>query len=288
MGSLYSDCPLFQSRRAGFHIAADLHCGTATEGEDYRVPGPPIVKLAQSATISINGITTINDRHKEGDETFTVAIDMDALPDLNGNSEGNGWTVEDNGRTTATITINDDDGDVHASIETLDNIATEGSSSDKARFRVNLDSVRGAAGPLTDGDSATIAFTFFGGVRGKDFDVNLLTNHPTLSSNNGSSVRFNPNAVNPAQDTPLFADFELVAREDNDAIDDVVRIQLDVVVVGSGSPTGTSSGEARITLRDNDQKATGLYLRGGLSGPPTDNSGAFLIGEGSSAPWSSA
>ena len=160
--------------------------GTATEGEDYRVPGPPIVKLAQSATISINGITTINDRHKEGDETFTVAINMDALPDLNGNSEGNGWIVEDNGHTSATITINDDDGDVHASIETLDNIATEGSSSDKARFRVNLDSVRGAAGPLTDGDSATIAFTFFGGVRGKDFDVNLLTNHPTLSSNDGS------------------------------------------------------------------------------------------------------
>ena len=163
-----------------------------------------------------------------------------------------------------------------------DNIATEGSSSDKARFRVSLDSVRGAAGPLTDGDSARINFAFLGGAHGKDFDVNLLTNHPTLSSD-GASVKFNPNAVSPAQDTPLFADFELIARQDLDAIDDVVRIKLAVVVAGSGISTGTSSGEAVITLRDNDREATGLRLRGGLDGPIADNRGVFIIGEGSSA-----
>ena len=264
-----------------FELPLTFTAGTATEGADYHEPGPQIVDLSGSSSGGLSfDIHLIDDKHKEGDETLTVAIDMDALPDLNGNSEGNGWVAGDH--TTATITINDNDSDIHASISALDNIATEGSSSDKATFRVSLDSVRGAAGPLTDGDSATMQFAFAGGALGKDFDVNLLTEHDTLSSD-GASVKFNPNAVNPAQNTPQFADFELVAREDNDAIDDVVQVKMVVTVTGSGSPTGTSSGEARITLRDDDQKATGLYLRGGLSGIPTDNNGAFLIGEGSNA-----
>ena len=264
-----------------FELPLTFTAGTATEGADYHEPGPQIVDLSSSSSAGVSfDIHLIDDKHKEGDETLTVAIDMDALPDLNGNSEGNGWVAGTH--TTATITINDNDTDVHASISALDNIATEGSSSDKATFRVSLDSVRGAAGPLTDGDSATMRFAFAGGALGKDFDVNLLTEHDTLSSD-GASVKFNPNAVNPAQNTPQFADFELVAREDNDAIDDVVQVKMVVTVTGSGSPTGTSSGEARITLRDNDQKATGLRLRGGLDGPIADDNGVFLIGEGSNA-----
>ncbi len=262
-----------------FELPLTFTAGTATEGADYHEPGPQIVDLSGSSSAGLSfDIFLINDKHKEDVETFTVAIDMDALPDLNGDSEGNGWTAGDH--TSATITINDNDGDVHASIRALDNTATEGSTSDKARFRVNLDSVRGAAGPLTDGDSATINFAFTGGARGKDFDVNLLTNHPTVSSD-GASVKFNPNAVTPAQNTPQFADFELIAREDHDAVDDVVRVKLAVTVTGSGSPTGTSSGEAVITLRDNDREATGLRLRGGLDGPIADDNGVFTIGEGS-------
>ncbi|WP_420437664.1 fibronectin type III domain-containing protein [Candidatus Poriferisodalis sp.] len=268
-----------------FELPLTFTAGTATEGADYHEPGPQIVDLASSSSAGVSfDIHLIDDKHKEGDETLTVAIDMDALPDLNGDSEGNGWVAGTH--TTATITINDNDRDVHASISALDNIATEGSSSDKARFRVNLDSVRGAAGPLTDGDSARINFAFTGGARGKDFDVKLLTNHPTVSyegTSEGTSVKFNPNAVTPAQDTPLFADFELIAREDNDTVDDVVKVKLTVVVAGSGSPTGTSSGEAVITLRDNDQEATGLRLRGGLDGPIADDNGVFTIGEGSSS-----
>ena len=265
-----------------FELPLTFTDGTATEGADYHEPGPQIVDLSSSSSAGVSfDIHLIDDRHKEGDETFSVAIDMDALPDLTpGDDSGNGWVAGT--YTTATITINDTDGDVHASISALDNIATEGSSSDNARFRVSLDSVRGAAGPLTDGDSATMRFAFAGGALGKDFDVNLLTEHDTLSSD-GASVKFNPNAVNPAQNTPQFADFELVAREDNDAIDDVVQVKMVVTVTGSGSPTGTSSGEARITLRDNDQKATGLRLRGGLDGPIADDNGVFLIGEGSNA-----
>ena len=156
--------------------------------------------------------------------------------------------------------------------------------------------MRGAAGPLTDGDAATIAFAFDGGELGKDFDVNLLTNHPTVSSD-GASVKFNPNAVNPAQNTPRFADFELIAREDNDAVNDVVTVTIGgdtgiqsgvgsgtgVTVSGSGTPTGTSSGEARITLRDNDREATGLRLRGALNGPVADDDGVFSISEGNNA-----
>ncbi len=264
-----------------FELPLTFTDGTATEGADYHEPGPQIVDLSSSSSAGVSfDIHLIDDRHKEGDETFTVAIDMDALPDLNGNSEGNGWVAGTH--TTATITINDTDGDVHASISAVDNIATEGSSSDKATFRVSLDSVRGAAGPLTDGDSATMRFAFAGGALGKDFDVNLLTEHDTLSSD-GASVKFNPNAVNPAQNTPQFADFELVAREDNDAIDDVVQVKMVVTVTSSGSPTGTSSGEARITLQDNDREATGLRLRGGLDGPIADDNGVFTIGEGSNA-----
>ena len=267
-----------------FELPLTFTDGTATEGADYRVPSMPIVDLTSSTSTSVSfDIHLIDDNHKEGDETFMVAIDMDALPDLTpGDDSGNGWVAGTD--TTATITINDTfDGDVHASISALDNIATEGSSSDKATFRVSLDSVRGATGPLTDGDAATIAFRYAGGELGKDFDVNLVTNHPTLSSD-GATVKFNPNAVSPAQDTPRFADFELIAREDNDAIDDVVTVTLDTVTVsGSGISTGTSSGEARITLRDDDREATGLRLRGGLDGPIADNNGAFLIGEGSNA-----
>ena len=264
-----------------FELPLTFTAGTATEGADYHEPGPQIVDLSSSSSTGMSfDIHLIDDKHKEDVETFTVAIDMDALPDLNGNSEGNGWVAGTH--TTATITINDSDGDVHASISALDNIATEGSSSDKARFRVNLDSVRGAAGPLTDGDSATIKFAFNVGAHGKDFDVKLLTNHPTVSSE-GASVIFNPNAVNPAQNTPLFADFELIAREDNDAVDDVVRVKLAVVVAGAGISKGTSSGEAVVTLRDNDQEATGLRLRGGLDGPIADDNGVFTIGEGSSS-----
>ena len=266
-----------------FELPLTFTAGTATEGADYHEPGPQIVDLSSSSSTGMSfDIHLIDDKHKEDVETFTVAIDMDALPDLNGNSEGNGWVAGTH--TTATITINDSDDDVHASISALDNIATEGSSSDKARFRVNLDSVRGAAGPLTDGDSATIKFAFNVGAHGKDFDVKLLTNHPTVSSE-GASVIFNPNAVNPAQNTPQFADFELIAREDNDAVDDVVTVTLNpvVTVVGSGISTGTSSGKAVITLRDNDQEATGLRLRGGLDGPIADDNGVFTIGEGSSS-----
>ena len=265
-----------------FELPLTFTDGTATEGADYHEPGPQIVDLSSSSSAGVSfDIHLIDDRHKEGDETFTVAIDMDALPDLTpGDDSGNGWVAGDH--TTATITINDTDRDVHASISALDNIATEGSSSDKATFRVSLDSVRGAEGSLTDGDSATMRFAFAGGALGKDFDVNLLTEHDTLSSD-GASVKFNPNAVNPAQNTPQFADFELVAREDNDAIDDVVQVKMVVSVTGPGSPTGTSSGEARITLQDNDREATGLRLRGGLDGPIADDNGAFLIGEGNSA-----
>ena len=265
----------------GFTMPLIFTDGTATEGEDYREIPPEhrTVKVSAGPNWTFD-IPLIDDLHKEGDETFTVAIDMDALPDLNGDSEGNGWVAGTH--ATATITINNDDGDVHASIRAVDGTATEGSSSDKATFRVSLDSVRGAAGPLTDGDSARINFAFLGGAHGKDFDVNLLTNHPTLSSD-GASVKFNPNAVSPAQDTPLFADFELIAREDNDAVNDVVRIKLAVVVAGSGLSTGTSSGEAVITLRDNDREATGLRMRGGLDGPIADNRGVFIIGEGSNA-----
>ena len=62
-------------------------------------------------------IHLIDDKHKEDAETFTVAIDMDALPDLNGDSEGNGWVAGDH--TSATITINDTDSDVHSSISAL-------------------------------------------------------------------------------------------------------------------------------------------------------------------------
>ena len=265
-----------------FELPLTFTDGTATEGADYHKPGPQIVDLSSSSSGGLSfDIHLIDDRHKEDAETLTVAIDMDALPDLNGDSEGNGWVAGTD--TTATFTINDNDSDVHASISALDNIATEGSSSDKATFRVSLDSVRGAAGPLTDGDAATIAFAFDGGVRGKDFDVNMVTNHPTLSSD-GASVKFNPNAVNPAQDTPLFADFELIAREDNDAVNDVVTVTISAVdVVGSGISTGTGSGSARITLRDDDREATGLRLRGDLDGPIADNRGVFIIGEGSSA-----
>ena len=262
-----------------FELPLTFTAGTATEGADYHEPGPQIVDLSSSSSAGVSfDIHLIDDKHKEGDETLTVAIDMDALPDLTpGDDSGNGWVAGT--YTTATITINDTDGDVHASISALDNIATEGSSSDKATFRVSLDSVRGAAGPLTDGDSATIALSYAGGKLGKDFDVNLLTEHDTLSSD-GASVKFNPTAGTP---TPQFADFELVAREDNDAVDDVVQVKMVVTVTGSGSPTGTSSGEARITLRDNDREATGLRLRGGLDGPIADDNGVFLIGEGSNA-----
>ncbi len=264
-----------------FELPLTFTDGTATEGADYRVPSMPIVDLTSSTSTSVSfDILLIDDKHKEDAETLTVAIDMDALPDLNGNSEGNGWVAGTD--TTATITINDTDGDVHASISALDNIATEGSSSDKATFRVSLDSVRGAEGPFTGSDSAEFHFAFDGGVRGQDFDVKLLTDHPTVSSNAGGSVIFNPSAVNPAQDTPLFADFELIARQDLDAVNDVVTVTLGAFRL-TGVSTGTKSGKAVITLRDDDQKATGLYLRGGLSGIPTDNSGAFLIGEGNSA-----
>ena len=266
-----------------FELPLTFTDGTATEGADYHEPGPQIVDLSSSSSAGVSfDIHLIDDRHKEGDETFTVAIDMDALPDLNGNSEGNGWVAGTD--TTATITINDTDRDVHASISALDNIATEGSSSDKATFRVSLDSVRGAEGPFTGSDSAEFHFAFEGGVRGQDFDVKLLTDHPTVSSNAGGSVIFNPSAVNPAQDTPLFADFELIARQDLDAVNDVVTVTVNLGDSRlTGITTATTSGSARITLRDDDQKATGLYLRGGLSGIPTDNSGAFLIGEGNSA-----
>ena len=264
-----------------FELPLTFTDGTATEGADYHEPGPQIVDLSSSSSGGLSfDIHLIDDKHQEDAETLTVAIDMDALPDLNGNSEGNGWVAGDH--TTATITINDDDRDVHVSISALDNIATEGSSSDKATFRVSLDSVRGGEGPLTGSDSAEFHFAFEGGVRGQDFDVKLLTDHPTVSSNAGGSVIFNPSAVNPAQDTPLFADFELIARQDLDAVNDVVTVTLGDFRL-TGITTGTTSGSARITLRDDDQKATGLYLRGGLSGIPTDNSGAFLIGEGNSA-----
>ena len=264
-----------------FELPLTFTDGTATKGADYRVPSMPIVDLTSSTSTSVSfDILLIDDKHQEDAETLTVAIDMDALPDLNGNSEGNGWVAGTD--TTATITINDEDKDVHASISALDNIATEGSASDNARFRVNLDSVRGAAGPFTGSDSAEFIFAFEGGVRGQDFDVKLLTDHPTVSSNAGGSVIFNPSAVNPAQDTPLFADFELIARQDLDAVNDVVTVTFRSFRL-TGVSTGTTSGSARITLRDDDQKATGLYLRGGLSGIPTDNNGAFLIGEGNSA-----
>ena len=265
-----------------FELPLTFTDGTATEGADYRVPSMPIVDLTSSTSTSVSfDILLIDDKHQEDAETLTVAIDMDALPDLTpGDDSGNGWVAGTD--TTATITINDTDGDVHASISALDNIATEGSSSDKATFRVSLDSVRGAEGPFTGSDSAEFNFAFEGGVRGKDFDVKLLTDHPTVSSNAGDSVIFNPSAVNPAQDTPLFADFELIARQDLDAVNDVVTVTLGAFRL-TGITTGTTSGSARITLRDDDQKATGLYLRGGLSGIPTDNSGAFLIGEGNSA-----
>ena len=265
-----------------FELPLTFTDGTATEGADYRVPSMPIVDLTSSTSTSVSfDILLIDDKHQEDAETLTVAIDMDALPDLTpGDDSGNGWVAGTD--TTATITINDTDRDVHASISALDNIATEGSSSDKATFRVSLDSMRGAAGPFTGSDSAEFHFTFEGGVRGQDFDVKLLTDHPTVSSNAGGSVIFNPSAVNPAQDTPLFADFELIARQDLDAVNDVVTVTLGAFRL-TGITTGTTSGSARITLRDDDQKATGLYLRGGLSGIPTDNSGAFLIGEGNSA-----
>ena len=267
--------------------------GKATAGVDYRTTTTQTV-LKPSLTSDV-AFPIIDDRRKEGNETFTVTIDFDALPDLKPDDPNStGWSKT--GSQTITITIVDDDGDVHASVRALDTTATEGSASDKARFRVNLDSVRGATGPLTDGDAATINFDFGDHVLGEDFDVKLLTEHPTLSSG-GASVKFNPNAVTPAQNTPRFADFELVAREDNDAMDDVVTVTLagdtgipsgvgsgtGVTVSGSGSPTGTSSGEARITLRDNDREATGLRLRGGLNGPVADDDGVFSIGEGSSA-----
>ena len=266
-----------------FELPLTFTDGTATKGADYRVPSMPIVDLTSSTSTSVSfDILLIDDKHQEDAETLTVAIDMDALPDLTpGDDSGNGWVAGTD--TTATITINDEnDRDVHASISALDNMATEGSSSDKATFRVSLDSVRGAAGPLTGSDSAEFHFAFEGGVRGQDFDVKLLTDHPTVSSNAGGSVIFNPSAVNPAQDTPRFADFELIARQDLDAVNDVVTVTLGPFRL-TGITTGTTSGSARITLRDDDQKATGLYLRGGLSGPPTDNNGAFLIGEGNSA-----
>ena len=267
--------------------------GTATAGADYRTATTQTV-LKPNFTNDLT-IPIVDDRHKEGNETFTVRIDVDSLPDLKPDDPNStGWETGSYGTTT--ITIVDDDGDVHASIRALDSTATEGSSSNKARFRVSLDSVRGVAGPLTDGDAATIAFAFDGGELGKDFDVNLLTNHPTVSSD-GASVKFNPNAVNPAQNTPRFADFELIAREDNDAVNDVVTVTIGgdtgiqsgvgsgtgVTVSGSGTPTGTSSGEARITLRDNDREATGLRLRGALNGPVADDDGVFSISEGNNA-----
>ena len=254
--------------------------GKATAGVDYRTTTTQTV-LKPSLTSDV-AFPIIDDRRKEGNETFTVTIDFDALPDLKPDDPNStGWSKT--GSQTITITIVDDDGDVHASIRALDTTATEGSASDNARFRVNLDSVRGAAGPLTDGDSATINLSYDGGELGKDFDVNLLTTHPTLSSD-GASVKFNPNADTPAQNTPRFADFELIAREDNDANDDVVTVTLGTVTVaGSGSPTGTSSGEAVITLRDDDREPMGLRLRGALNGPVADDDGVFSIGEGNNA-----
>ena len=254
--------------------------GKATAGVDYRTTTTQTV-LKPSLTSDV-AFPIIDDRRKEGNETFTVTIDFDALPDLKPDDPNStGWSKT--GSQTITITIVDDDGDVHASIRALDTTATEGSASDKAQFRVNLDSVRGGVGPLTDGDSATINLSYDGGELGKDFDVNLLTNHPTLSSD-GASVKFNPNADTPAQDTPQFADFELIAREDNDANDDVVTVTLGTVTVaGSGSPTGTSSGEAVITLRDDDREPMGLRLRGALNGPVADDDGVFSIGEGNNA-----
>ena len=270
-----------------FTLPLIFTAGTATEGEDYWEPGPVIAAVSTTLRSSFD-INLIDDNHKEDAETFTVEIDMDALPDLTpGDDTGNGWTAGTH--TTATITINDNDGDVHASVRALDTTATEGSSSDKARFRVSLDSVRSAVGPLTDGDSARIDLTYAGGALGRDFGVNLLTNHPTLSSD-GASVKFNPNAVTPAQNTPRFADFELIARQDADTIDDVVTVTLgDVTVSGSGISTGTTTstiregGKAVITLRDDDREATGLRLRGGLTGPVADDDGVFMIGEGSSS-----
>ena len=264
--------------------------GTATAGADYRTATAQTV-LKPNFTSDLT-IPIVDDRHKEGNETFTVTINVDPLPDLRPDDPNStGWITDSLG--IATITIVDDDGDVHASVRALDSAATEGSASDKARFRVSLDSVRGAAGPLTDGDAATIAFSYAGGELGKDFDVNLLTEHDTVTSD-GASVKFNPTAGTP---TPRFADFELIAREDNDDMDDVVTVTLagdtgipsgvgsgtGVTVSGSGSPTGTSSGEARITLRDDDREPMGLRLRGALNGPVADDDGVFSIGEGNNA-----
>ena len=255
--------------------------GTATAGVDYRRTTTMSV-LKPNLTYDID-IPIVDDPHKEGDETFTVTIDEDALPDRKPDDPNSkGWDLSF--RPTVTVTIENDDADVEASISALDSTATEGSSSDKARFRVNLDSVRSAVGPLTDGDSASISLFFLGGNHGKDFDINLLTDHPTVSLSR-SAVKFNPNAVTPAQDTPLFADLELVARQDADAIDDVVDVRLGSVTVAGGISTGgfDSTRKILITLKDDDREATGLRLRGGLTGPVADDNGVFSIGEGSRA-----
>ena len=82
-----------------FELPLTFTDGTATEGADYHEPGPQIVDLSSSSSGGLSfDIHLIDDKHQEDAETLTVAIDMNALPDLNGNSEGNGWVAGDRTR----------------------------------------------------------------------------------------------------------------------------------------------------------------------------------------------
>ena len=140
--------------QGGLTVTPSFSDGTATEGTDYTANTTPLSFTGTAGETQTFTVSTIEDAVVEGDETFTVSLDVSDAP--------SGVTVGD----PATGTITDDDGGLIRGNDTVtiaDGSAVEGEA---LTFTVTLN--RAVEGGLT----VTPAFTDGTATEGTDYTAN--------------------------------------------------------------------------------------------------------------------
>ena len=199
------------------------------------------VRIAADAASATYTVPTVADSTDEPSGPVTVTV-----------QNGSGYTVGSQG--SAPVTVNDNDATT-VTLATPDKTATEGSASDFATLRLDLNRA------LRAGESLAIPLRFAGGVLNTDFTL-ALSGSPAGVALSGSTVTFTGSSGGSATRT----DIQLSAADDSDADDETVTVSIPASSSGNapkltatglgGGATGSRVGDGRIALSDTTPEIT--------------------------------
>ena len=217
------------------------------------------VTIAANRPSAAYTVRTAGDRTDEPNGPVTVTV-----------VAGNGYTVGSS--SAASVSVSDND-PTTVTLATPDKTATEGSGSDTALLRLDLNRA------LRAGESLAIPLQVAGGVFNTDYAL-TLSGAPAGIGLTGSTVT----VIGSSGGSPTRAEVALSAGADSDDRDDTLTVSLGTLTATGlgGGAAGTRTDDGRITVTDTTVFPVITIVPG--TSPVTEGAGASFTVSASPAP----